>query len=437
VESEIVAHDVDPRLAALVDRYSRRVYPAALAQHRDASVCSPLGIWLLLAACVSSALGAERAALEEALGCAADEAGELLARFVAVPPPALKAAIAVWVRAADATEQIAAWVRGLPAGIESGFMPTMAEADAWAERHTLGLIKSFPVEIDEYTRIVLASALATKVSWRVPFEVVPASGHLGDASPWSGAVQRLLWDPHQGPAMIIRTDTAGPVAVHQAFAKEELTVISVSADPEVPRDAVLEAAHEVAALASGDEPASACSLFELPLGSGHSWEITEREAATYHAGQRLERVVGASLPAWRAEGELDLLASPRFAAVPALDTMRRLIGPEPEDEFRAIQVALASFTRYGFEAAAITAFAIRTASAHAIPRATGVERTAVLRFDHPYAALAIAGPPVTPRLAGQNRSGFSRLPLFAAWVHEPQEPEADAALEAGVHEPNT
>ena len=54
-------------------------------------------------------------------------------------------------------------------------MPTQAEADAWAERETLGLIRNLPLKIDHLTRIVLASALATRVSWEVPFEVVPAA----------------------------------------------------------------------------------------------------------------------------------------------------------------------------------------------------------------------------------------------------------------------
>ena len=63
------------RLAALVGSYARRVSPAVLEQQRGGSVSSALGVWLLLAACAPAARGADRAALEEALGCSADEAG--------------------------------------------------------------------------------------------------------------------------------------------------------------------------------------------------------------------------------------------------------------------------------------------------------------------------------------------------------------------------
>jgi hypothetical protein len=153
------------RLPALVSAYARRVSSAVLEQQRAASVSSALGVWLLLAACVSAAQGSDRAALEDALGCPAAEAARLLAAFMTDPPEALHAGIALWVAVDDATAELSSWTRGLPGEVESGFMPSQAEADAWADHATLGLIRRFPMEIDADTRIVLASALATKVTW--------------------------------------------------------------------------------------------------------------------------------------------------------------------------------------------------------------------------------------------------------------------------------
>jgi hypothetical protein len=392
-------------------------------------VSSALGVWLLLAACASASEGEDRSALEAALGCAADDASGLLATFMASPPTALVSAIAVWVGMSDATNELAAWVRGLPGEVESGYMPTQNEADEWARKRTLGLIEAFPLDLNAAVRIVLASALATKVSWRLPFELVPADQHLAVASPWHETVNQLLWDAAPGGvAMLTRTSAAGLVAVHQARAEEDLTVISVSADPDVAREAVLDAAYEVADFARRDDAPDPVSLFDLPLGAGHSWEIEEREAKTLRPGQRVERIVGASLPAWHIDGELDLLASHQFGSQAALDTVRKLIGPRPDDRFDAKQAATASFTRYGFEAAAVTAFGIAQ-SARRPPDQPGVERTAVLRFDHPYAAVAIAGPPVRRPPAGEMRRarlGFSGLPLFSAWVHDPTEALSDA-----------
>jgi Serpin (serine protease inhibitor) len=422
------------RLPALVSAYARRVSSATLEQHRAASVSSPLGVWLLLVACAPAAQGSDRAELEDALGCSSDEASRLLAAFVASPPPALSAALAVWVRIVDATAELTEWVRAMPDSVSSGFMPTQAEADAWAQRETLGLIRRFPMKIDELTRIVLASALATKVSWEVPFGVVPAVEQLGVASPWRSAVSRLLWDgAAEGRAMIARTKAVGLVAVHCAVAREDLTVVSVSAAPDVDRALVLAAAYEVAATVSGDWGRGACSLYDLPLGPGHSWEISEQEVPTRATTPRLERIAGVCLPAWRAENELDLTLAPAFGTGPALQTLRELIGPRADDRCAATQAAVASFTRYGFEAAAVSALGIRTAAMRR-PGRRSVERAAVLRFDHPFAAVAIAGRPWPPRPSSPPRrsgSGFTPvgdeslpgLPLFSAWVHEPIEAE--------------
>jgi hypothetical protein len=418
------------RLAALVGAYARRVSPAVLNQHQDASVSSALGVWLLLAACAPAAQGSDRAALEDALGCSAEEAAALLAAFMASPPPALSVALAVWVAERDATPPVfREWARSLPGGVESGSMPSQAQADAWAERETLGLIRKFPLDIDELTRIVLASALATKVSWEVPFGVVPAAEHVGPSSPWRSCVARLLWDGRPGEhAMIARTDAAGLVAVHCAVAAEGLTVVSVSAAVETDRASVLAAAYEVAAAVCGERGRGPCSLYDLPLGAGHSWEITEREVPVFVPEPRLERIAGVALPAWHVKAELDLTLAPASATAPALETLRQLIGPRPDDVCEAAQSAVASFTRYGFEAAAVTALGIR-ASAARPPAQRAVERSAVLRFDHPFAAVAIAGRPGARAGGGSGGepdaggAGLSGLPLFSAWVHEPIEPE--------------
>jgi hypothetical protein len=408
------------RLGALVDAYSRRVYPAVLEQHTGASVSSPLGVWVLLAACASGARGANRSALEEVLGCLADEASELLNEFAGSLPAALKAAIAVWVSVADARAELAEWVRGLPPLVESGFMPTQQEADDWADRNTLGLIKRFPAEIDADTKVVLASALATRVSWEVEFDVVPAAEHLSESSPWRKTVERLLWDPDpDGIAMIAQTRAAGVVAIHQAVAKEGLTVVSVSADPAIARDRVLDATHEVAARVRAGRPIEAHSLFDLPVGDGHSWQIKEKQIYTWRAGERAERIAGASLPAWHVRSDLNLESSALFGAAPALATLGQLIH-DADEATQAAQAAVASFTRSGFEAAAVTGLV----TAAGAPRGRGTERTAILRFDHPYAALAIAGKPVEPGVSGQpagRTSPSAGLPLFAAWVHEPTE----------------
>lgn len=412
------------RLAEFIDDYSLRIYPALLEQQEQSVVCSPLGAWLLLAACVSAAGDALRTELEDVLGCSREDAAKFLSAFLAKPPSALRPAIAIWVSAADATDALAAWVRSLPSQVESGYIPAQRDADEWVERNTLGLINSFPVELDALTRIVLASALATKVSWDTPFGVAPARDALGASSPWSASVSRLLWDRSPGEVtMIARTSAAGLVAVHAALATEELTVVSASASPDVPRIAVLSAAHEVAALEFGRRSdAERCSLFDLELGAGHSWSVAEREIYVPGRAERVERITDVFLPAWKNEGAVNLLAAREFGCHAATTALRRLIGPRSSDRIEARQVAVASYTRYGFEAAAVTAFAVAAAMMRPRHRERGLERTAKLRFDHPYAVVAVAGKPESPA-RGDSGSVFTGVPLFSAWVDEPTEPE--------------
>jgi hypothetical protein len=124
------------------------------------------------------------------------------------------------------------------------------------------------------------------------------------------------------------------------------------------------------------------------------------------------------------DSKLDLKRAETFGYFPALEVLRQLVGPRPDDETETRQAAVASFTRFGFEAAAITALGVRAADLRRTPSEAGFERTATPRFDHPYAAMPITGwvPSVESLPIDSSLVG---LPLFSAWVHEPDEPEED------------
>jgi hypothetical protein len=258
---------LDAMLARCVTDYSARVRDAVLAQHPQASVSSPRGVWLLLCACLPAAEGAERAELEAVVGCSQAEARDLLDAFVTNVPPAIRAALAVWARDEVVTDQLESWRAALPAGIERGAIPTQSAADAWAQRNTLGLIPRFPMDLAGLD-LVLASALATQVSWQDPYEVALPAEKLRPGSPWLGAVERVLWTDRAWRSAIVATAAAGRVAVHQAIAEEELVVMCVSADPAVPRADVLAAAHEINQRVTNPNELPAESLFDIPLGDG-------------------------------------------------------------------------------------------------------------------------------------------------------------------------
>jgi hypothetical protein len=196
--------------------------------------------------------------------------------------------------------------------------------------------------------LVLATALATRVSWEEPFTVVPAS-RLGATSAWAQQLHGVLHTPgrHGHASSIVATEQAGDVAVHTAQARDGLSVTSVIAAPEVPAADVLAVAYQVATSDGGTQR----SLFDLPLGEGPQWTLTEHPIPTSTRDGRRERLA-AILPAWSMQGVH--LGHPDLgfpAAAAALDDL--LGGAAPL--YGARQSVIARYTRVGFEAAAVTA----------------------------------------------------------------------------------
>jgi len=252
------------------------------------------------------------------------------------------------------------------------------------------------------TLLLLASALATRVSWQEPFKVASAAA-LGAASPWAGRVRTILRSP-DGPghaSRVVASERAGDVAVHTARASG-LAVTAVAAAPGVPAADVLAAAYDIAPATVTGGPLARRSLFDLPLGDSPLWTLTERRAATHAPDGREERCT-ALLPAWSARSE-HALDRPELGFPAAARVLADLLGTG-EYRYEARQSAMARYSRVGFEAAAVTAFAVATAFVE--PR-DGVVRTAELRFGHPYAVVAVA--------VGDRRGPWHGVPVFSAWV---------------------
>lgn len=385
-----------PVLAAL----ARRLHALPGDDHR---VASALGVWLLLALVARAAGDRPLPDLDEALGMPRADALALSGRLMAHQHPAVKDAYAAWARADLLDGPLGDFLRSLPEPVERGALPSQAEADAWASRATDGLIERYPVALHPATWVTLATALATQVTWTTPFDLAPSDA-LG-AGPFAAAVTRVLAAvPGPGHSAWIADTAVGHVAVHVA-SSAHLEVWAVSAAPEVAPAAVLDAAH---ALAADPRPVD---LGALPLGAGHSWQITEER------GFGEDAVTRVLLPAWEARTTTDLSAEPAFG-----DAGRALAALLGERDFLvdAAQSAMARYHQYGFEAAAVTAMAVRAMGA---PRPRKVRR-ATLRFGHPYAVVAFTS-------SGTRSSGPARktacdpwagLPAFSAWVATPQEP---------------
>jgi len=404
-------------LTAPLARYAERFHGAVGNKHH---VASPLGAWLLLALCGPASTGSLREQLTAALGLDVEVAATLAATLLGSCHPLVGAGAAVWwTHAQTNAEALAGWMAGLPAGADRGDLPTPAELDAWAKERTLGLIEKFP-QLPPGPLLVLATALATKVLWDQPFDLAPARD-LGAASPWVGRVNHVLRTPRGGAVprtplgghrqFVAATERAGDVAVHTASAQDGLAVTSVIATPDVSPSDVLAVAYDLATVVACGGHVARRSLFDLPLGDGPLWTLTEKPIMTT-ARDRREEYCTAVLPAWSASSDHDLstdaLGFPAAAAA-----LFEILGVKLE-MYAASQSVLAKYSRIGFEAAAITG--VRMLGAPPRKRA-GVCRVAELRFGHPYAVVAVATDDRSGALISslQTNGPWHGVPVFSAW----------------------
>ena len=393
-----------------VAAYAARLHAVIGTEHH---VASPLAAWLLLALAGPAARGADRAAFTSVLDCDIDDAAAAAAALLADPHPLVAAAAAVWkASAAPPTPTFATWQQRLPSQVISGELPDQAGLDRWARDHTFGLIDRFPIAWTPNLYLVLATALATRVSWQRPFELAPAAS-LGYGSPWADQVSQVLrtpGQPHGGyPAQsahvqfIAVTPEAGDVAVHIAAAVGGMIVISVAALPEVPASTVLAVAYRIGTDYASGRQISRRNLAELSVGDAPCWQIREQNAAA--------DTWIAVLPAWSARSDHDLAAAGLGfgAAAHALS--------DSNDPWEAKQAVQATYSRTGFEAAAVTAVGV---SLSAMPLLRP-HRVAELRFGHPYAVVALTTDAGDSTQSAAQPSPWHGLPVFSAWVAQPAE----------------
>lgn len=397
----------------LVSAYAARVNRSLLGRH---AVASPLGLWLLLALIGPATDGAARPDLEAVLGTTVDDAAVRARALLSEPHPAVSALVAVWDRKLGPAFDD--WARTLPDVVERGPVPNQSQANAWAQARTNGLINEFPLQIDELTRLVLASALAADITWAVPLATTDDLG--GEFGPLITRALKLNF----GIQLVAETDAAGLVAVAGPRTSSALDVLSVIAAPDVAPADVDIAAHQVAAMLGGDERAARRIPVE-ELADGHAWTVTDRREQRF-GGPSVLAEWCSLLPAWSATSDHDLDDAPGVPLVfGALKGFAR-VEDLPVD-FSAKQTAVASYSKKGFKAAAVTAMAM-VASGMPPPMPEPHEvlvRRIELRFNRSHAVVACAA-------RDEGPSAWHGVPVFSAWITEPED---TAAEEPGFSEP--
>lgn len=354
------------------------------------SVSSPLGMWLLLA------LVAERgdelpegvaSALEKRLGVPLLDAVAQSRRIFIDPPDSLKAAVGAWSNG-PLSDSYAHWSEPIQdMALVSHSIPSQGALDEWMKEKTEGIFPKSPVEVNDATDLLLASVLASKVSWN---QSLSPCLPVGSMRRWG--VNKVLRSAPEHPVFVAKVE-GKTYGVHIATSNDALRVYSVVAvDDDVLPEEVMAASYDIAQ--EKYEPVD-----------GIAEAINRKGSVILSVGQSSDRTPSAFLPAWSAETSLDLKEDvPESGAKEILEV---LAARDVRGSSDVRQAAKASYTQHGFEAAAVTTVSImRSAAFTTHPKLT-------VSFSRPYAVLAVA------------QSQEDLVPAFNAWVAEASEDESE------------
>jgi hypothetical protein len=336
----------------------------------ESTVLSGLGVWPLLAILADLANEPARSELRAAAGAQYEG---LLAGT-----PELRMALGLWTRPDVPLEPGVDKV--LPPEMR-GVLTSQEVLDEWVVEQTDGLLRRMPVELTDEVLLVLASALAVKTRWQLPFHE--------DARLVSDRLVRWLTRSDYDLSSVRRHDsTAGPLTVVTVLGEGEIDVRLVVGEPGRGRTEVLAAALEV-----DDE------------GVGGGELLAGQDAPAVSVIESISPTPTAilSMPYFEVEVEHDLLAHAEvFGLVAATDTTRGHfpgLSSRPLAVNQAKQAVMARFSAKGFEAAAVTAMAMVAGSA---PMPGG--KALLISLTQPFGFIAVHRP--------------TGIPLVAGWVTE-------------------
>lgn len=367
---------------------------------------SGAGLWPLLALLASAADDPAAAELAAALGRPAGGAQQEALEIIDLlrGGQSTSAALGIWTRKDVPLEEH--WASPLPDGVV-GPLTNQAALDRWADEQTGGLIEKFPLDIDDTTLLVLASALTARVRWRTPFEGYPRGGRkwVGSAEEFElEDLEPLSDDPAPADQQSL-TRTTSDLSI-AAILDDVVTRVVVEGDGDV----------DVHLLLGNDQPPAEVLAAGLRELSGQA-QVLPAAAAGDRGGPGLivERrksprpkdVLRLALPSFEIRTKHDLLADPDlFGLGLVTDTSTShlpLLSPVPLAISDGAQDVLARFFAEGFEAAAVTAFGAIAGSAP--PEDLYDVTYARVDFDRPFGFLAVHRP--------------SRLAVVAGWVNSP------------------
>lgn len=324
----------------------------------DSTVISGLGVQPLLAMLAEVADEPAHTELAQAAG---ERYGGLL------EAPGLRMALGLWTR--PEIELQAGVDRFLPPEVR-GTLTDQAALDAWVAEQTDGLLQRMPVQVTPDVLLVLASALALRTDWELPFQEYPR----GDRRWLSRSDDDL-------DSLQVHDSAAGPLTVVTVRGAGEFDVRLVVGD-------------------GGRAPVLAAALTLDDDGTpGAEVLASERSAPGIEVIEAMRPAVILSMPYFEIDAEHDLLAHPAvFGLTAASDKTRGHfpgLSPQPLAIDQARQVVMARFSATGFEAAAVSAMAMAAGAAPALDA-----KALYVNLERPFGFVAVHRPTGVPVVAG-------------------------------------
>jgi hypothetical protein len=366
---------------------------AAITPPDGPSVFSAACAWPLLGLLAAAASGPVRQDLSQALGVPGESAHDLAVDVLSglADLPGVAAALGLWCRADLPLRP--QWTDRLPPGVVDRLtgdaVADKQRLDAWASRHTDGLIPRMPIEVMPSTMLVLATALALRTQWVQHFVDAP---HRAASGPWAalGTYAGLRRNSRDLDEVSVLETPAGPMTRLRVTGDNGIDVYLIMGSPQRTAGEILSAA-----LTSGGGVRGS----RLPLGA-KAPGLAVRETL----GRDPAPELAVETAPFTVRAEHDLLSSPTFGLLSAREPGDHFpgISTDPLYVSQASQSAMAEFSSEGFKAAAVTAAAMTRA---AFVEPDRPRKTVQVTFDRPFGFYA-----------SHRDSG---LILAAGWVSRP------------------
>ncbi|MEI7718148.1 MAG: serpin family protein [Mycobacterium sp.] len=352
----------------------------------DDFVVSGAGLWPLLALLASAADETARAELATALGRPAESGQADAVELIDIlrDGASTTAALGLWTREGIPLNR--EWASQLPEGVV-GTLTDQEALDRWASEETGGLIDKFPLELTSEIVLVLASALAARVTWRTPFDERPRNGKPGSTDPDKQWLSRRTYNLGiaavlDGTVTRVVVEGDGDVDVHLLLGDQQ------------PSDVLAAGLRELSGTAQ-------VSPATDPDSGGPGLTVRRVQSTDWNDAVYLK------LPSFQISASHDLLENAELFGLRALTDLYvshlPLLSPVELSISQGAQGVLARFFAEGFEAAAVTAFGAIPTGGIPIER---YEITVVdAQLDQPFGFIAVHRP--------------SRLAVVAGWVNSP------------------